>query len=245
MAAVFSDMFNNRTRGLAVTLFSMTVFIGPLLAPFIGGFTTMNKTLGWRWTEYFAALMGFLALGLNLLFLEETYPPIVLVQKASELRRRTLNWGIHSKQEEIEVDFRELVTKNFSRPLRLLVTEPIVLLLSVYMAFIYGLLYLFLTAYPIVFQQIHHMNQGVGGLPYFGMVVGMILSGLYIVSTQRSYAKKLAANNNVTIPEWRLPPAIAGGVSFTLGLFWFGWSGYRADIRTYLRSLCFLFSTKS
>ena len=242
VAAVFSDMFNNRTRGLAVTVFSMTVFTGPLLAPFIGGFTVMNNHLGWRWTEYFAALMGFLALCLNLLFLEETYPPIVLVQKASELRRRTLNWGIHAKQEEIEVDFRELVTKNFSRPLRLLVTEPIVLLLSVYMAFIYGLLYLFLTAYPFVFQRIHHMNQGVGGLPYFGMVFGMILSGLYIVFTQKSYAKKLAANNNVTIPEWRLPPAIAGGVSFTLGLFWFGWSGYRADIHWIVPTLSGLFT---
>lgn len=230
VAAVFSDMFDNKTRGLAITVFSMTVFTGPLLAPFIGGFTVMNSGLGWRWTEYFAAIMGFLALGLNVLFLEETYPPIVLVEKAAELRRRTLNWGIHAKQEEIEVDFRELVTKNFSRPLRLLVTEPIVLLLSIYMAFIYGLLYLFLTAYPIVFQQIHHMNQGVGGLPYFGMVFGMLLAGAYIVYTQADYNKKLAANNGVTIPEWRLPPAIMGGVSFTCGLFWFGWSGYKADI---------------
>ena len=230
VAAVFSDMFDARTRGLAITVFSMTVFTGPLLAPFIGGFTVMNASLGWRWTEYFVAIMGFLALGLNVLFLEETYPPIVLVQKASELRRRTLNWGIHAKQEEIEVDFRELVTKNFSRPLRLLVTEPIVLLLSIYMAFIYGLLYLFLTAYPIVFQRIHHFNPGVGGLPYFGMVFGMVLAGAYIVYTQGDYNKKLAANNGVTVPEWRLPPAIIGGVSFTCGLFWFGWSGYRADI---------------
>ena len=230
VAAVFSDMFDNKTRGLAITVFSMTVFTGPLLAPFIGGFTVMNPSLGWRWTEYFAAIMGFLALGLNVLFLEETYPPVVLVEKASELRRRTLNWGIHAKQEEIEVDFRELVTKNFSRPLRLLVTEPIVLLLSIYMAFIYGLLYLFLTAYPIVFQETHHFNQGVGGLPYFGMVFGMLLAGAYIVYTQADYNRKLAANNGVTIPEWRLPPAIMGGVSFTCGLFWFGWSGYKADI---------------
>lgn len=230
VAAVFSDMFDNRTRGLAITVFSMTVFTGPLLAPFIGGFTVMNPNLGWRWTEYFVAIMGFLSFGLNVIFLEETYPPVVLVQKASELRRRTKNWGIHAKQEEIEVDFRELITKNFSRPLRLLVTEPIVLLLSIYMAFIYGLLYLFLTAYPIVFQEIHQMNQGVGGLPYFGMVFGMLCAGGYIVSTQGSYNKKLAANNGVPIPEWRLPPVVIGGVFFAGGLFWFGWSGYRSDI---------------
>lgn len=146
------------------------------------------------------------------------------------LRRRTKNWGIHAKQEEIEVDFRELVTKNFSRPLRLLVTEPIILLLSIYMSFIYGLLYLFLTAYPIVFQQTHGMNPGVGGLPYFGIVIGMLSAGLYIVLGQNAYNRKLEANHGLTVPEWRLPPVIVGGVCFSIGLFWFGWTGYRADI---------------
>lgn len=230
VAAVFSDMFDNRSRGLAITVFSMIVFTGPLLAPFLGGFIVLNKHMGWRWTEYIAAIMGFIAFGLNVIFLEESYPPIVLVQKAEVLRRRTKNWGIHAKQEEIEVDLRELVTKNFSRPLRLLVTEPIVLLLSIYMAFIYGLLYLFLTAYPIVFQQIHGFNLGVGGLPFFGMIIGMLSAGVMIVLLQPSYNRKLAANNNVPIPEWRLPPVIVGGIAFTGGLFWFAWSGYKADI---------------
>jgi DHA1 family multidrug resistance protein-like MFS transporter len=229
VGAVFSDMFDNRQRGLAITVFSMTVFSGPLLAPFIGGFI-VDSYLGWRWTEWLVAILGFVAFILDLIFLEETYPPVVLVQKASELRRRTKNWGIHAKQEEIEIDFKELITKNFSRPIRLLVTEPIVLLLSIYMAFIYGLLYLFLTAYPIVFQQIHGMNGGVGGLPYFGMIAGQLLAGLYVALSQPSYVRKLNANNGVPIPEWRLPPVIIGGAAFAGGLFWFGWSGYRADI---------------
>ncbi|TVY83808.1 putative transporter [Lachnellula suecica] len=229
VAAVFSDMFDNKTRGLAITVFSMTVFTGPLLAPFIGGFI-VESYLGWRWTEWLVAIMGFTAFFLNLFFLEETYPPIILTTKAAEIRRRTKNWGVHSKQEEIEIDFRELLTKNFTRPLRLLVTEPIVLLLSIYMAFIYGLLYLFLTAYPIVFQQIHGFSGGIGGLPYFGMIIGMLIAGLYIVLTQPSYNRKLAANNGVPIPEWRLLPVVYGGISFAGGLFWFGWSGYRADI---------------
>jgi MFS transporter, DHA1 family, multidrug resistance protein len=176
------------------------------------------------------AFMGFLAFFLNLFFLTESYPPEILVKKASELRRRTKNWGIHAKQEEIEVDFRELLEKNFSRPIRMLVTEPIVLLLSVYMAFIYGLLYLFLTAYPLVFQGVHGMNLGVGGLPFFGMIVGQILAGTLIFIRQPGYQKKLAANNDIPIPEWRLPEVIAGGVSFTIGIFWFGWTGYNRDI---------------
>ena len=222
-------MFNNRTRGIAITVFSMTVFTGPLLAPFIGGFIVTSH-LGWRWTEYIVAIMGFVAFGLNLIFLRETYPPVILVSKAEELRRRTKNWGIHAKQEEIEVDFRELIEKNFSRPLRMLISEPIVLLLSIYMSFIYGLLYLFLTAYPIVFQRIHGFSPGVGGLPFFGMILGQVSAGLFIVLRQPGYQKKLAANNDRPIPEWRLPEVIIGGVAFSLGLFWFGWSGYKADI---------------
>ncbi|KAF2739903.1 major facilitator superfamily [Polyplosphaeria fusca] len=229
VAAVFSDMFNNRTRGMAITLFSMAVFTGPLLAPFIGGFIVMSD-LGWRWTEYIVAIMGFTAFTLNLFFLSESYPPEILVAKAAELRRRTKNWGIHAKQEEIEIDLRELLEKNFSRPIRMLIGEPIVLLLSLYMAFIYGLLYLFLTAYPLVFQGVHHMNQGVGGLPFFGMITGQLLAGTYLFIRQPSYQRKLAANNDVPVPEWRLPEVIIGGVCFTIGIFWFGWTGYKADI---------------
>ncbi|TKA64253.1 hypothetical protein B0A55_09297, partial [Friedmanniomyces simplex] len=241
VGAVFADMFNNRQRGLAVTVFSMAVFAGPLLAPFTGGFIDQSY-LGWRWTEYITAIMGFLGLGLSLIFLEETYPPVILVNKAADLRRRTKNWGIHAKQEEIEIDFRELLEKNLSRPMRMLFTEPIVLALSIYMAFIYGLLYLFLTFYPIVFQQIHGMNEGVGGLPFLGMITGEIIAGVYMILLQPSYNKKLAANNNIPIPEWRLPPAILGGVLFAIGILWFGWSGYRADIHWIAPTLSGLFT---
>jgi len=241
VAAVFSDMFDNRTRGIAITVFSMTVFTGPLLAPFIGGFITTSY-LGWRWTSWIVSFMGFLAFFLDFFFLRETYPPTILVGKAAELRRRTLNWGIHAKQEEIEIDVRELITKNFSRPMRLLFTEPIVTLLSVYMAFIYGLLYLFLTAYPFVFQGVHGMTPGVAGLTFFGMIVGQIIAGITVLLQQPWYQRKLAANNGVPIPEWRLPSVIAGGVAFSAGLFWFGWSGYREDIHWIVPTLSGLLS---
>ncbi|KIH94701.1 MFS transporter, DHA1 family, multidrug resistance protein [Sporothrix brasiliensis 5110] len=236
VAAIFSDMFDNRTRGIAITIFSIAVFAGPLLGPFIGGFITQSY-LGWRWTMYLAGIMGATCFCLNIFFLEETYPPAILVQKAADLRRRTKNWGIHARQEEIEIDFRELINKNFSRPMRLLFGEPIVLLLSLYMSFVYGILYLFLTAYPFVFQGVHHFSPGVGGLPFFGMIVGQVIAGITMILQQPWYNRKLKANNNVPIPEWRLPSVVAGGVAFTAGIFWFGWSGYRKDIHWIVPSL--------
>ena len=173
--------------------------------------------------------MGFTAFGLITLLFPETYPPIILVNKAQEMRRRTKNWGIHAKQEEIEVDFNELITKNVSRPFRILFTEPIVLLITIYMSFIYGLLYLFLTAYALVFQGKYGFNEGVGGLPYFGMVAGELVAFGVIVAMNGGYVRKLEANNNIPVPEWRLPIAIVGGVSFSAGLFWFGWTGFEGD----------------
>lgn len=219
VAAVFSDMFNNATRGIAITIFSMAVFTGPLLAPFIGGYI-VDSYLGWRWTMYITAIMGFFSFVLDLLFLEETYPPQILVAKAAELRRRTQNHFIHAKQEEIEVDLRELMEKNFSRPMRLLFQEPIVLLLSIYMSFVYGILYLFLTAYPLVFVGVHHFSAGPAGLCFFGMIIGELIAGVVVLLQQPWYQRKLAGNNGIPIPEWRLPSIIAGGVTFCIGIFW-------------------------
>jgi len=68
---------------------------------------------------YIAGLMGAAALVACFIFVEETYPPSILVGKASELRRKTKNWGIHAKQEEVELDLRELLEKNVSRYVRL------------------------------------------------------------------------------------------------------------------------------
>ena len=57
------------------------------------------------------------------------------------------------------------------------------------------------------------------------MVVGIIIAGAYIIITTPGYNRKLEANGGRPVPEWRLPPVIIGGLAFTGGLFWFGWSG--------------------
>lgn len=87
-----------------------------------------------------------------------------------------------------------------------------------------------MTFYPIIFQQVHGFNDGVGGLPYLGLILGEILAAVYMVIMQPSYVRKLEANNNIPIPEWRLPPVIIGGVSFAIGNFILGWTGFKKDI---------------
>lgn len=217
--AVFADMFNNAQRGMVMSVFCMAVFIGPFAAPFVGGMIAMS-TLGWRWTMYISAIMVFLGFMLVLLCLDETYAAVILVQKAATLRRQTRNWGIHAKQDEVEIDLTGLVRTNFTRPIVMLFTEPILFLISLYISFIYGLIYALLGAYPVVFQGVYHMSMGVGGLAFVGLIIGELLGGILMLFLQRSYAQKLSANGDKPVPEWRLSPAIIGAVAFALGMFW-------------------------
>lgn len=236
----FVNTHTLQTRGLAIAFFSATLMNGPFCGPMVGGFLTKSY-LGWRWTAWIPAFMGYASLVLCVLFQEETYGPVILVSKASELRRLTRNWGIHAKQEEVEVDLKELAVKNITRPLRILFTEPIVLVITVYMSFIYGLLYLNLTAYALVYEETYHWSLGVAGLPYMALIVGVMVGFSIVVYMNKSYARKLEANNNIPIPEWRLPLPMAGGIVFAAGLFWFGWGGYMASTPWIVPTLAGLF----
>lgn len=216
--ASLSDLFDNVQRGAAIGMYTMAVFIGPFTSSFIGGFTTTN--LGWRFTLYIPAFFGFLFFALHLKFGCETYAPKILATKASELRRQTQNWGIHARQDELEINFHELVRKNLARPLRMLVTEPILFLLTLYMSFIYGLAYALLQAYPVVFSEVYGMPTGVNGLPFISFIIGLISGTAFVLCLQRSYAQKVETNNNIAVPEWRLMPCMIGGVVFAIGIFW-------------------------
>jgi DHA1 family multidrug resistance protein-like MFS transporter len=209
--------------------FCLTVFSGPLLAPSIGGFTVMNEHLNWRWTHYLTGILGVASFISLLFFLDETYAPVLLVSKARRLRHETQNWAIHAKHEEIELSIPTILRDYLAIPLKMLALDPIVLCMCVFGAFVYGLLYLFLTAYPIIFQQTHGMSPGVGGLPFIAVIVGQFIGGIIMYLRQPWLRRKIRANNGQVIPEWFLLSAIPGSAAFSAGLFWLGWTGYRQD----------------
>lgn len=53
------------------------------------------------------------------------------------------------------------------------------------------------------------------GLAYFGMVLGELIAFVVIFFDNPRYVKKLEANNNIPVPEWRLPIAMVGGILFS------------------------------
>ena len=112
----------------------------------------------------------------------------------------------------------------FARPWVLLFHEPIVLLFTFYAATIYGTLYMLFAAFPIVYEQERGWNPGVGGLPFLGVLVGMLTAVVYTVMDNQRYIKVQEQHNGFAPPEARLPPCMISAITVPLGLFWFAWT---------------------
>lgn len=217
---VLADLYDDAYRGIAISLYALTVFVGPFTAPFIGGFIVANSALGWRWTVYMPTILGFVDVALLVILFPETCAPFILAKKAAIIRRQTGIWSVHAEQENLEFDAKTIIQKYFTRPIRLLVMEPIVLLISVYMSFVYALAYALLEAYPYVFETIRGMRPGVAGLPFLALIVGQVMALCLIIGLQLYGRGRVASSKSGAVPEHRLPPAIIGAPVFTLGLFW-------------------------
>jgi MFS transporter, DHA1 family, multidrug resistance protein len=223
VAGAFADIWNPVDRGIAVSIFASATFVGPVSGPIVGGFVTQSH-LGWRWTAWLTLIMAATSGGIGMLVVPETYAGTILQRRAARLRHETKNWALHAKLDEQRVTTSDLFTRYFYRPFQMLIQEPILLLITIYISLIYGILYLFFEAYPISFQMERGWNMGVGALPFLGIIVG-VLMGAVVVSwvTQTRFARKCKEHGRV-IPEERLPPMILGSFLLPIGLFWFAWT---------------------
>ncbi|RMJ12047.1 hypothetical protein BHE90_015625 [Fusarium euwallaceae] len=220
---VIADMFDAQQRGLASALFAMAPFLGPTIGPIAGGF--LGEHEGWRWIEGMMAIFTGVVWIVNSLLIPETYAPYLLRRRAVALSKATgkvyiAKMDAGRPHTSVATQFKVALL----RPWILLFKEPIVLLTSIYMAIIYGTLYLCFAAFPIVFQQGRGWSPGKGGLAFIGIAVGMLFAVAGSIMDQKRYMRVAAANGGHAPPEARLPPTLVGSILIPVGLFWFAWS---------------------
>lgn len=153
------------------------------------------------------------------IFVPETYAPVLLRKRAAKLSKMT--GKVYMTEADFEggkVDITTAFKTALSRPWLLLFQEPIVLLFSIYMAIIYGTLYMLFAAFPIVFEEGRGWSTGIGGLAFLGIAVGMIGAVAYSIYDNKRYIK--AIENSPTgfaPPEARLPPGMIGSIAMPIG----------------------------
>lgn len=224
IGGAIADFWGPVERGFALGLFSGATFIGPTAGPIGGGFIVMSR-LGWRWTAWITLIISAFFGTIALVLCPESYAPVLLQRRASKKRFETRNWAIHAPADENPVDMKSIVDKYLFRPFQMILTEPILDLITIYMAFIYGILYLFFESYPIAFQQSRGWNLGVGALPFLSILIGVVIgAGIIVYNSNTRFRRKLEANGGRPVPEERLIPMIAGAALLPIGLFWFSWT---------------------
>jgi hypothetical protein len=184
----------------------------------------VQSHLGWRWTAWITLIMAASFGTLAFFTVPETFAPVILQARAKKIRFETKNWAVHSVQDEKRVDLMTILNIYLLRPIKMLFTEPILVLMTIYMALVYGILYLFFEAYPIAFSVNRGWSPLKGSLPFLSIIVGVVLgSSIIIYMTKTRFARKMKKHGRV-IPEERLPPMMIGAVLFPIGLFWFAWT---------------------
>ena len=223
-AAALGDLYDQETRGTAVAFYAVAVVGGPTLGPIIGAAVLVNPHMGWRWTEYILAILTFTIWTVGLIFLPETYPPVLLKRKAARLRSSTGNTAYYHPHESIKLSFRSIITKHLSRPLIMLLTEPTVTFLALYASFVYALLYTTLEVFPLVFQHHRHWPPLTASLSFLPLFIGVLAAVAINLGNQHRYIRISRAHHGRPVPEARMPPVALGGLLFTTGLFWFGFT---------------------
>ncbi|KAJ7432311.1 major facilitator superfamily domain-containing protein [Mycena galericulata] len=220
---VVSDLFSERDRAAAMAIYSLGPLIGPVVGPIAGGFVT--EKIGIKYVFIIVAGLAGLSSVLGIPILRETYSPILRLRKAkksADPEKAAQQHPILLREHSSKLHYLWI---NLSRPAILLFGSLVCFMLSLYMAFMYGIYYLMFTTFSTLFSEVYGFNTGTGGLTYIGLGVGFLLATVFSArSANEVYMHLSKKNGGKGEPEMRVPALIFGSLFVPIGLFWFGWS---------------------
>jgi MFS family permease len=227
-----SDLWYPVERVYSFPVFANAAFFGPVMGPVVGGFIGQSSLVSWRWCEWITLIISGLVLAAVVLFQPETYAPILLKWKAAHLRQIT---GDERFVAEVEIradPFRTRLLHALYRPFMLTAREPTVILFGLYLSVVYIILFTFLDGYAYVFGHTYGFSQGMTGLAFVGIGVGLCGSSFLVPLIHHWTKQDLKKLQETEGPNAQLPPekrlyfAMLGAPAIPISLFWMGWTNY-------------------
>jgi DHA1 family multidrug resistance protein-like MFS transporter len=233
--ATIADMYRPQKQAYGLAVWGIGAVCGPVLGPLIGGFAVQSGgagiVSGWRWTIWELMWLSSFCFIVLFFFLPETSSPNILYRRTRRLRKLTGDSRLTCEPEltAAEMTPKDVVLMSLVKPITLNFQEPIVFLLNLYIALIYGLLYIWFESFPLVFTEIYGFNLGLEGVAFLGILVGTLIACAVLFSWLYFYQEKQFDDNGNIEPEKRLIPAMVGCFAVPICLFWFGWAS-RASV---------------
>ncbi|KAG6914330.1 hypothetical protein DXG01_000978 [Tephrocybe rancida] len=216
---VVGDLWTPEERGMAMSVYSLAPLVGPSTGPLVGGWIA-ERTV-WPWVFWSVSIADALLQIAGFIFLRETYVPELLKRKARALRKLTGNKMLRSSFERPDQHWSAIMARGMVKPLIFLATEPIVQVFALYMAVLYGVLYLSLT----IFTDVYGETTGIAGIHYLAIALGSTVGGQIGARALNSVYRRLKARNGgVGTPEMRLPLLMVSATTLPIGLVLYGWA---------------------
>ncbi|KAJ3504065.1 hypothetical protein NLJ89_g8135 [Agrocybe chaxingu] len=174
VAGTIADIWSPHERGKPMSFYSLIAFAGNAVGGMAGGWIEVNSKLGWRWIQW----IHVIAAGVYFLFfvsaVKETRISVIL-RKEAKTRGHTSEESGSLAQSDVQKSLREMLYLSCTRPIVLLLTEPIVFAISLWIGFAWGVYYCMIGSIPGVFRTLHRFNQGQVGSVYLIMGVGSVI----------------------------------------------------------------------
>lgn len=220
--ATILDMYPPAEVAYWIGIFGACGILGPVFGPLVGGFAAQAE--GWRWTIWELAWLCTIVLVVLFFLMPETNPANILYRRTWRMREET---GYAALKSQSEIDVAEVTVTDtlivLARAFTLTFSEPVLFFVDLYCAFSYGVLYVWLESFPLVFGDIYAFNIGQQGVVFLGIFVGGIITlPCYLFWIRRYYVPRFS--KPPVTPEKILPPTFFGAFALPICLFWYGWT---------------------
>ncbi|CCF47866.1 major facilitator superfamily transporter [Colletotrichum higginsianum] len=219
IAGSVEDMFNTKRRVWIIVLWNAGTTVGLCLGPIYAAH--ISEAVGWRWIFHSAAVITAV-LFICLFGIKESRPSILLGnivgQMATETTIQELGW--HNPDEA--QDWRALVQISVIRPGRILVTEPLVIMVALISAFSWGMIYLFTESLTVVYISLG-FTKTQASLPFLAIAVGVLFTFLPRLWDMRVLRDRQRKQLPIQ-PEDKIIGFGFAAPALAIGLAWFAWT---------------------
>ncbi|KAI5303002.1 hypothetical protein KEM56_000134 [Ascosphaera pollenicola] len=223
VGGTFSDMYESKDRAIPMASFAFIAIFGTVAAPIYSGF--VDQAIGWRWLQGIQGMSNIPLAVLVTFTFQETRGGVYLKKRAKVLRAALGDERIKSPMELESHDVKQMLHTSCVKAIKMLITEPVVLVFGLWIAFAWAITFLFLSVIPITFEENHGWSEGVGGLPYISLCLGTTIGFVFNFLQIRKYKAVCAAAGH-GVPEARLYGAMFGGCMLPIGLFIYSFTQY-------------------
>lgn len=225
VGGTFDDLYRPEQRAIPMATFAWVAILGTVAAPIYAGF--IDQSIGWRWVEGIQGLSNVPLLILVVLTLTETRGGVTLQKRAKALRKDTGDDRWVAKEELEAPGVKDMLYNSTVKAAEMMVTEPVVFFFGLWIAFSWCITFLFLSVISITFSEKKGWGEGVAGLPYIGLSIGVTLAyalNFLQIKKYDNLVAKMGAGN--VPPESRLYGCLFGGIFLPIGLFIYSFTQY-------------------